>query len=495
MSGIRRALFFSSGERYIGMLVGFASVAAVSRLLTPTEIGTAAIGTALIAISISLKEFAASGFLIQGKEATAVDVRTAFTVQFGLTLLIAGALLLLAPYFAAFYREPRLAAFVEVVAIALLIDTFAAPITSLLRRELAFGILATINIASLSVSAVVTIGLAAAGFSFMSLAWAWPAATLTTVVLSLSYRPHIWMYRPTLASWRRAVAFGRYNGAMTVLNRLYEGLPQMVLGRILPLEAVGLYNRAMVVSNIPDKFLLAGVFNVAFPALAVEVRAGRSLEQPLLKAYCYITVFYWPALILLGLLAYPLVRLALGDQWSAAVPLVQIIALASLSWFPGVLNQPVLLALGAMRDAFLANLVALPISAVVLSAASSFGVEAMAASQLFTTPFQVLVALAFIRRHVPFGWLEMAAALRSSALVTLCSVVPVVAVIALAGFELDLSIGLAAVAGGLGACGWMIGIRLTRHPVGLEIHRAAEALGGPPSTARLVGRLLAVNPG
>src|SRR5690606_21823420 len=99
MSGIRRALFFSSAERYIGMAVSFASIAAVSRLLTPTEVGTAAIGTALITICISLREFAACGFLIQGQEVTRADVRTAFTVQFCLTAVISAALLILAPAF------------------------------------------------------------------------------------------------------------------------------------------------------------------------------------------------------------------------------------------------------------------------------------------------------------------------------------------------------------------------------------------------------------
>lgn len=492
MTGIRRALLFSSAERYIGLAISFVSIATVSRLLTPTEVGTAAIGTAMIGISISIREFAACGFLIQGNEATRADVRTAFTVQFVLTLLIAAVLLLLAPWFAGFYGEPMLARFVQVVAVALVLDTFAAPITSLLRRELAFGTLAAINVATLGVSTLVTVTMAAAAFSFMSIAWAWLAATLTTVALSLSCRPDPGIFRPTLESWRRAVAFGGYNGAMTVLNKLYEGLPQLVLGRILPLEMVGLYNRTVVLSGIADKFILAGIFNVAFPALAREVRAGRGLKDPLLKAFCYITAFYWPALVLMGLLAHPLVRLILGEQWGAAVPLLQIMTVATLAWFPAVLMQPLLLAVGAMRHAFLSNLIGLPASALVLCTASSFGIEAMAASQLVTTPFQVYVGLTFIRRHVAFGWLDMAAALRQSAVVTCCSAFPVLLVIALSGFAFDISVGLAAFAAGLSACGWVAGIRLTRHPVGGEIHRAADTLGRHTIAGRVVMRLLPV---
>jgi O-antigen/teichoic acid export membrane protein len=215
----------------------------VSRLLTPAEVGTAAVGTAVITISISLREFATCAFLIQGHELTRADVRTAFTLQFVLMALISTVLFLVAPGIAESYREPGLTGFMRLVAIALMLDTFAAPITCLLRREMAFGTLAFISVATISVSTVVTIAMAATGFSFMSIAWAWVAASLTTTGLAVMFRPDLRIFLPTLARWHRALAFGGYNGAMTVLTRLYEGLPQLVLGRVLPLEMVGLYNR------------------------------------------------------------------------------------------------------------------------------------------------------------------------------------------------------------------------------------------------------------
>ena len=197
----------------------------------------------------------------------------------------------------------------------------------------------------------------------------------------------------------------------------------------------------------------------------------------------------------MGLLAHPLVRVVLGPQWDAVVPLVQIMAVAVLVWFPIVLTQPLLLAIGAMRDALLCSLIGLPPSALVLCAASSFGVKAMAASQLITTPFQMYIALRFICRHVPFTWSEFAVALRPSALVSICCIIPVLPLIAANGFDLGLSLPLAAVAGGLSGCGWVVGIRLTGHPVGAEIHHTAASLGRHTAAARLVGRLLAVGAG
>src|SRR4029453_8363782 len=111
--------------------------------------------------------------------------------------------------------------------------------------------------------------------------------------------------RPAFKSWGNVLTFGGYNGASFVINRVYESLPSLVLGYLLPHAAVGLYNRASVVSDIPDKVVLTSVFSVAFPALAAEVREGRSLKEPYLRALGLITVLYWPAQLLLPLLVFP----------------------------------------------------------------------------------------------------------------------------------------------------------------------------------------------
>jgi O-antigen/teichoic acid export membrane protein len=495
MSGIRRAFYFSSLERYLSLVIGFGSITIVSRLLTPTEIGTSAIGIAVIAMAISLKEFAASGFLIQGEEVERTDIRTAFTIQLVLTLLITTIVVYFTPDFADFYGEPTLRRFIQVMAATLVLDTFAAPVISLLRRDLAFHTLAVINVATICTNTVVAVGLAAAGFSVMSIAWASLLSTLTTVLLSVFYRPDFGIFRPSVTAWRRALAFGGYNGTMAVVGKLYEAVPQLVLGRVLPLYMVGLYNRATVTCGIADKLILSGAFNVAFPALAAEARAGRDLKAPLLTAFCYVTAFYWPTLALVGLLAHPLARLILGAQWDAVAPLIQIMAVASLAWFPVFLTQPLLLAVGAMRHALLSSLIGLPLSAFVLCGASYFGVEAMAASQLVTTPFQMYVALSFARRHVPFSWKELALTLRPSAGVSLCSVLPLALVSALVGFDPHLPLTLAILAACLSLCGWVVGIRLTGHPIGSEIHYIAEILAARIPMARLVGRFFAVNAG
>ena len=95
----------ATGEQYLRLAINFISIAAISRLLTPTEIGVSVIGTGIVLIALGLREFATSDFLIQRPEITPADVRASFTIVFLLTALIAIAMFWVAPWFARFYGE------------------------------------------------------------------------------------------------------------------------------------------------------------------------------------------------------------------------------------------------------------------------------------------------------------------------------------------------------------------------------------------------------
>jgi O-antigen/teichoic acid export membrane protein len=276
-----------------------------------------------------------------------------------------------------------------------------------------------------------------------------------------------------------------------VINQTYQTLPQLVLGQLLPPSAVGLYNRATTVSDIPDRIVLTSVFSVAFPALAVEVREGRSLKQAYLRALGYITVFYWPALMLLALLAHPVILLLLGTQWLSVIPLLQVMAVAGLAWFPVVLTSPVLLAVGANRDRVLADLLGRSLSAVVLCSSAYFGIMAMAASKLVTLPYQMILSLCFVRRHVPFRWREAGAALWQSAMVTAGTAAGPIGVIALPDFSFDLSMAATALALLLAAIGWVVSVYMTQHPILPELRRGTEAILETAVVRRLHARIVA----
>jgi O-antigen/teichoic acid export membrane protein len=474
MTGIRWALAVSTTERYLNMAITFVMTLVVSRLLTPAEIGVWAIGLATATALLALREFTSGVFLIQRTDLTREEAQGAFTVMLLLTAAIAAILALGAPSIAAFYGEPGLTPYLRVAAVAILLEVVAAPLIALMRRDMAFTRLAVLNTANVVVFAAVTVTLSALGFSTMSFAWGWAVAAGAVSALALCLRPDLWVFTPMLRHWRGMLEFGAYNGLNVLLYRLYETLPTMVLGRVLSLDAAGLYNRALLVCQLPDRVVLGGAAPVILPALAAEVRAGRNLGPSYVRAVSFITAVQWPALVVLAILAHPVVLVLLGSQWLGVVPLVQILALASLFSFAAELNYPVLVSLGAMRDLLLRALIAWPLSALVIAGAAHFGLAAAVLSFFAIVPFQACVSLYFVRRHVPVPWSELADACGRSAVVTVCAAVGPLGIVAALGFSFDLPVLAAVLAGVMAASGWLAGVWLTQHPFVHEIRLAGR---------------------
>jgi O-antigen/teichoic acid export membrane protein len=479
----------ASGEQYVRLFISFALVASISRVLTPSEVGVSVIGTSIIMLAIGLREFASAEYLIQRRTVDRDDIRSVFTALSTVGVIVTCGIIVLAPLFGHIYDEPRLALYLRVCAIAAFMEVVAAPTIALLRREMSFGRLAVVNVASAMVNAVAAVGFALSDLSYMSIAWAAIAGSGTMLFLCLCMRPDFTVFVPKFRSWSGVLNFGAYAGLTFMVNKAYETLPQLVLGQVLNSSAVGIYNRSSLVSGVPDRLVLTGVAQVAFPAFAAQVREAGDVKKAYLSALGFITAFYWPGQILLALLAYPVVMLLLGNQWGSAVPLVRIMAIASFAWFPVVLTTPVLLSLGENRDRLKAELVGRPIAAVILCLAAYHGVLAMALIQFITLPFQMLVALLFVRRHIRFSWAALGAALYKSAIVTVCAATGPVAVIALNDFSLELSFGAAVSAGLLAVPCWLGGVFVARHPVRYELEGLLEAAAASSFARRCIGPL------
>jgi O-antigen/teichoic acid export membrane protein len=370
---------------------------------------------------------------------------------------------------ALFYGEPELRGLLIVAALGLLFVPFGSPIMALLRRDLAFKAIAGINVAAASANAGITILLGVAGYGAMSFVWGYVVSSVVLALLAFVIRPETWIFRPSLADCGAVLSFGIVSSLVTVTNMAYELLPRLALGKLLGFDAVGLYSRAVTVCQLPDRAISSAMQPVVLPAMAARARADGDLKDVYLRGHALMSAVQWPALIMLALLADPIVRVLLGPQWLEAAPLARLIALATMALAPAFMTYPLLVSAGRVRDTLFSSLISLPPSFVIVAAAASFGLEAVAASLFLTAPLQMLVALLFVRRAIDLSLGELAHASRGSAVIAIGTAALPGAVVALSptGFALDWLQTLIAVAGG--ATGWLTGLWWTNHPLRHEI--------------------------
>lgn len=478
MTSIRRSLAFSFGQTYGGYVLGVIGTLVLARLLTPAEFGVFAIGTSVVMLLDAVRDFGVGTFLVQERNLTRERVRSAFTVAACISGICALALLLAAHPIAAFYGTPGVADILVVLAANFMVSVLGTPSMSLLRRDQQFDVLAMINLASALLQLGAVIGLVLLGFSYMSLAWSTLIGTAVRTVGAYAWRPVPWAFRPSLAAWREVFSFGGYSTATAIINVFHEALPQLIIGRILGVVPVALYGRAAMVCALPDRLFISALHPVVLPVLTERVRANRDLKEPYLLALTHMSALLWPGLLCLVLLADPVVRLLLGSQWDAVPSLVRIMALGSLSLFPAFMTYPMLVACGRIRDTLVMSLISLPPSILVIFTLSHAGIQAVAAAQLINAPLQVFVAITFIRRHISLSWREIGVAVQPSAIVALCTAAAPAAVLALAGFRLDLPLSYFFLALAGAAAGWLAGVAISGHPLLEEVKRGIRLVGG-----------------
>ena len=283
---------------------------------------------------------------------------------------------------AAFYRQPELAGLIATASLGMLFTPLATPALALLRRDLAFRLLAWINVTAAIGGSAVTIGLGAAGFGPVSYIWGYVCSSALLALMAVAARRELWIFRPSFEGFRDVLAFGSASTAVTVVNMISEQLPRLAFGRMLGFDAVGLYSRAITVCQLPDRAIVSALQPVVLPAMAAHARAGGDLKRAYLRGHELMTSFQWPALVMLALLADPIVRILLGSQWGEVPALVRPMALAAIVLAPAFMTYPVLVAAGRVRYALISSLISLPPSMAITIIAATHGLPAVAASSL-----------------------------------------------------------------------------------------------------------------
>lgn len=477
MTSVQRSIVYSAIERYASLVLFFVSTAVLSRLLTPKEFGVYAVVGAITSVfAVSSQEFGGASYLVQKVPLTEGNIRTAFTVSFCLSVAIGVAIYLLGDILGALFDASGLNAGIAVAVLNFALTPFSMTIIALLRRNMQFGVIAAGNLAGNTTMVVVSVALAVMGYSYLAPIWGTIAGSAVQTAYLMGTRDDLRIFRPSLAGYREIVKFGLYSSSVVLINVFYNSAPQVFLARVLDFAAVGLYSRAVNVTQVFDRLVIHVIGPVIMPAIVAQTSVGADLKRIYLHAISLLTVLHWPFLILVAELAKPIIFLWLGPSWLEVVPLVRLLCVASLSLFAACLTYPVLVAAGSIRDALISSLISLPPSLLIIFAASFFGVEAVAASALLTLPFQAAVAIYFVGRHLNLRLADITHATRKSGIVALCSG----ATVAICAWLIDYGligpvIGMLAASGiGLGA--WLTALIAVQHPLLPELKAPAGRL-------------------
>lgn len=469
---IRRALSLRFLQAGITFVFTAASVTIVSRLLTPAEIGVFSVAMAFVALVHMLRDFGVSEFVVQEKALSDDLVRSAFTINLIIAWTLAAVLFAASNLIGDFYRDPGVGRVTRVISLVFVLLPFGTTTMACMKREMQFGAVVAIHVIETVVRSSLTIALAYAGFSYMSMAWS-SVAGMGVLVLGCTLLGGRYRVRGLgFTEWKRVLHFGSYRTATDLCTQIGNRSADIVIGRMLGMAAAGYYSRGYGIVNMFRNNVAGTIGSVAFPAFAREHRDSNTAPELFRTSLVYLTGISWPFFAFATLMAFPIMRIAFGDQWDAAVPLMRWLCVAAIVGTLVFQTNAFLTAVGRYRAVTRIEIEFQLARVAIVVLAAFYGLEAVAASQIAAYALATVLYYHKLREYPPLHLRELAVALIPSVLLTIVScLASVVVLVWWRGDYADHYVLAFLLAAAGAVIGWLTGVFVFRHPLSREVRR------------------------
>jgi O-antigen/teichoic acid export membrane protein len=274
---------------FYGVSVSLRMVSSVvlARLFSPEIFG---VMTLLTTVLIGLQLFSHIGLGDSVIQSPRGDEPLFLNTAWALQVLRGGGLwvmtILLAWPVARFYHEPRMNALFPVLGFGCVIAGFASPSLLNLARHMGVGKTSMLELLGQVVNFVVTLIWALIDPSLWALVGGRTAAELTRTVISFFIIPEM---RPRFVLDKECVRsllhFGKWILIGTALTFLATQSDRLILGKLISIEALGVYGIAFNLSDMPRQIISMFCSRVGFPFIARFAHQPRPEYRSILLKY------------------------------------------------------------------------------------------------------------------------------------------------------------------------------------------------------------------
>jgi O-antigen/teichoic acid export membrane protein len=320
---VRRGLKWSFANTAASRLVNFLVGVAVARILVPKEFGVFAVALVVLQLLLSLNDSGVSSAIVSWPGEIEEIAATGATLVLAASTILYVALFVSAPALADAFGVPQATDILRVLAVGVVIDgCFAVPSAAITRtfnqhhRAIADG-------ASLVVSSIVLIALAASGFGTWALVWGQLAGVVVGGILILVFSPlplRFGFHGPTA---RRLLRFGLPLTGSALLTFVMLNTDYIVIGGVLGSVALGFYYLAFNISGWPVNVLSFTVRRVSMAGFARLQSDTALMHLGFRRAMRILASVAFPVCMLLAVFAVAIVRTVYGEKWLPAADVLR----------------------------------------------------------------------------------------------------------------------------------------------------------------------------
>ncbi len=400
-----------SSRTFFVKILGLITSFVLTIFLDRSSYGVYFIASSIVVFLVYFQDIGLAASLIQKKEKpTLEELRTTFTIQQILVLLIIIPSLYFSKYIANFYHLNTSGLYLlDALLISFFISSLKTIPTVLLERDLHFHKLVLPDIVENVSYNLLLVIFAVMGFGITSF-------TIAVVVRSILGLFVIYYIQPweigislNFEVFKKLASFGLPFQANSLLALLKDNLVSLFIGKLLPFDQVGLVGFAQKISYLPSNLIMDNVIRVTFPSYSRLQHDKAGLKIVIEKSLFLIGLLIFPLVVLLIIFSGDFIKYVPIAHYQKWAPSVMSITFFSLNILFASITVPLTNFLNAIGK------VKLTLYAMVLLTIFTWGLTPLfiflygfngVAIASFIVAASLILILPFVKRQLEFSFVK-----------------------------------------------------------------------------------------
>ncbi len=326
----KKGFVWTFAQQFGNQIIGFTISLILARILLPEEFGLIGMIAIFVAVGNTLLTAGLTQSLIRTEDPDEGDYSTVFYYNLASATVVYILIFFLAPLIARFYNQPILTDIARLYCLSFIFSAFAAVQLARLTKKMDFKTQTLVAFPATVAGGAVGIIMAYSGYGVWSLVW-------SSLITSFMSSVQLWFY----SQWKPALVFSKekfkthfhFGYKLTLsglLNRIFDNIYIIIIGKYFSPAQVGFYTRAETTKQLPLSNIFNSLDKITYPMFAEiqndDVRLKRVYKQLLQMVLFVVT----PLLIFIAVLGEPIFRFLFTEKWLPAVPYFQILCVTGI---------------------------------------------------------------------------------------------------------------------------------------------------------------------
>ncbi|MEX1130410.1 MAG: MOP flippase family protein [Candidatus Woykebacteria bacterium] len=309
-------------------VVGLVKISVLARYLDASDFGLMALVTFVLGFMNLFMDMGLTSAILHKQNISDNEYASLYWINVIFSLILFGLISLGSPYIAGFYKESELTILIPLMAISIMLSAFGRQFKTIEQKDLNFKYIAATDILGAAFGLVIGVLLAIWGYGVYALVY---AALTQYAISNLIYFVKGFIDRGMFFHFnydetKPFIMIGIYQVGGQVVNYFNRDLDILLIGKFFGSEILGGYSLAKQLVQKPMQILNPIITKVASPVLSLLQSDRVKLKDKFLSFLNIVATANFTAYGLLAILAYPVVLLLYGNDFTHIVILVQILS-------------------------------------------------------------------------------------------------------------------------------------------------------------------------